>query len=77
MKFNVAAVNKALGSVGKICEAGHRVVFDDAHGSFIEELSAADGKPIPSSRQELRKDNGVYVLDVWVAPPKPGFTRPE
>ena len=68
MKFNIAKVNKALGSVGKICETGHRVVFDDINGSFIEELSA-QGTPMTGTRQPLRKEHGVYVLDTWVAPP--------
>ena len=84
MDFQVTNVTKALGSVSRMVKNGHRVVFDtDDWGencSFIE--SKATGKKL-----WLRERNGVYVLDVMVAPPgyqgevdssgKPkGFTRP-
>ena len=72
MTFQVAKVNKALGSVSKIVANGNRVIFDQ-RGSFIENTWTKD-------RIWLREDNGVYVLDMIVAPPengwKSGFTRP-
>ena len=58
----MADVGKALGSVSKIVSHNNRVVFDPA-GSYIESLD--DGSMLP-----LREDNGVYVLDTWVAPAK-------
>ena len=60
MTFQVADVKKALGSVSKIVHHTNRVVFDPA-GSYIESLD--DGSVLP-----LREDNGVCVLDAWVAP---------
>ena len=64
MRFAVANVIKPLGAVGEICQAGHKVVFDDLTpgGSHIE--SHTTGERVP-----MRKENGVYVMDVWVAPP--------
>ena len=72
MNFQVAkGVSKPLGSVSRICAAGHRVVFDD-EGSFIEHKTTGQ-------TTWLRQENGVYVLDAWLAPPtnddKSGFTR--
>ena len=60
MEFQVTDVNKALGSVSKMVRNGNRVVFD-AMGSYIENTQTAE-------RIWLREDNGVYVLDVLVAP---------
>ena len=68
-------VSKPLGSVSRICAAGHRVVFDD-DGSYIEHK-------VTGQTSWLRQENGVYVLDAWIAPPKQdqssggesGFTR--
>ena len=59
MTFQVAAVNKALGSVSKIVNNGNRVIFD-MDGSYIENKWSND-------RLWLREDNGVYVLDMLVA----------
>ena len=52
---------KALGSVSKIVANGNKVVFDES-GSFIENKRSRE-------RLWMREDNGVYVLDVYVAPP--------
>ena len=68
-------VSKPLGSVSRICAVGHRVVFDD-DGSYSEHKETGQVT-------WLRQENGVYVLDAWIAPPKqdssrgeaPGFTR--
>ena len=71
MTFQVAAVNKALGSVSKMVENGNKVVFA-RDGSYIENEWSQD-------RLWLREDNGVYVLDMLVAPPdnppESGFGR--
>eukprot|EP00973_Karenia_brevis_P052565 7302161-Karenia_brevis.AAC.1 len=60
MKFQVADVTKPLASVTRICQAGHRVVFD-SNGSFIEDKQSGH-------REWLREVNGQYVLDAWVMP---------
>lgn len=62
MKFRLANVNKALASVDRICDAGNEVVFNHTGGSFIRNLATGEKTPIVRKR-------GVYVLDVWVAPP--------
>ena len=61
MPFQVTDVTKALGSVSKIVANGNKVVFDES-GSFIENKR-------PRERLWMREKNGVYVLDVYVAPP--------
>ncbi len=60
--FQVTGVNKALASVSRICDKGHRVVFDSGQ-SFIQNKMTGDVLP-------LRRKNGVWVLEVW-APKKP------
>ena len=62
MEFTVCDVNKALGSVSKICANGNRVVFETGAGnSYIENLCTQE-------RVLLRESNGVFVLDVAIAP---------
>ena len=58
MRFQICDVTKTLASVSKICEKGHRVIFDDEAGSCIQHKST--GRVIP-----LEKKNGVYVLRAW------------
>ena len=67
MTFQVTGVNKALGSVSKMVKNGNKIVFDAA-GSYVENI-------VTKERLWLREDNGVYVLDVLVAPP--GWTNDE
>ena len=61
-------------------DSGNRVVFDTDDGgydiSYIENKKTRD-------KVWLRRENGVYVLDMMVAPPnfdggtqQPGFIRP-
>ena len=74
MTFQVADVNKALGSAAKIVNNGSRIVMDlDDQGndySYIESRKTGE-------RLWMRQRNGVYVLDLLVGPPpKEGFTRP-
>ena len=59
--FQVANVNKALGSVSKMVRNGNRVVFDTS-GSFIENMMTKD-------IQWQRERDGVYVVDTMIAPP--------
>ena len=59
MDFQVAAVNKALGSVAELVDAGQKVVFDKP-GAYIEN---ADGR-----RTRLRRQNGMWYLDCWELP---------
>ena len=61
MKFQVTQVHKTLGSVSKMVRNGNKIVFDQ-DGSYIENRRTGD-------RLWLREDNGVFVLDVLVAPP--------
>ena len=61
MTMKAAPVAKPLGSVKRICSAGHRVVFDDA-GSYI--ISKLTGEV-----NWLREEDGNYMLDAWVPPP--------
>eukprot|EP00973_Karenia_brevis_P081587 11310181-Karenia_brevis.AAC.1 len=60
MRYQVADVTKPLASVARICQAGHKVVFD-SEGSYIEDKT--DGR-----REWLREHNGTYVMDTWVMP---------
>ena len=62
MRFQAAPVERPLGSVMRICAAGHRVVFDAEEGSYI--LNKTTGEI-----NWLREDNGNYVMDTWVLPP--------
>ena len=57
--MQVAQVNKVLASVGKMCGAGNRVVFDDEEGSYIEDKQSGEITP-------LHKRNGVYVMDMRI-----------
>ena len=59
---------KYLAFVSRICQAGHRVVFDEvADGSYIEDKKTG-------YRTWLRQENGVYYLDLWVKT-SPVFVR--
>ena len=61
MTFQAAPVAKPLGSVKRICQAGHYVIFDE-DGSYI--VNKATGES-----NWLMEQNGNYMLDVWVPPP--------
>jgi hypothetical protein len=58
MKFQVAGVTKALGSVKKICEAGNRVVFEDGN-SYIEDKKSG-------TRTKIKEENGRYVMELFI-----------
>ena len=59
--FQVANVNKARGSVSMMVRNGNRVVFHTS-GSYIE-------NKMTKEIRWLRERNGVYVVDMMVAPP--------
>ena len=61
MTFQVATVAKPVGFVQRICAAGRKVVFD-SEGSYIVNKQTGE-------LNWLRKDNGNFMLDVWVPPP--------
>ena len=61
MTFTAAPVAKPLGSVKRICQAGHIVVFDE-DGSYIYNNHTGEVNV-------LREEMGNYIMDVWVAPP--------
>ena len=62
MKFQAAPVSRALGSVMRMCQSGHRCVFDE-DGSYIV-------NKITGEINWLREENGNFMLDVWVVPPE-------
>ena len=66
MTFQVAKVNKALGSVSEMVDSRHKVVFDS--DDFGRDISYIENK---ATREKiwLRRENGIYVLDTLVAPP--------
>ena len=67
MTFQVARVKKALGSVSQMVKNGNKLVFD-------QDSSGKDTSYIQNKRTNekiwLRQENGVYVLDLMVAPPQ-------
>ena len=74
MTFQACEVTKPLGSVQRMIEQGHAIVFapPERGGSFILNLHTWAVEP-------LREDDGNFVLDTWVPPPsvaaKAGFVR--
>ena len=65
MTFQVARVKKALGSVSQMVKNGTKLVVE-------QESSGKDTSYIQNKRTNektrLRQENGVYVLDLMVAP---------
>ena len=61
MTFQVAKVNKALGSVHRMVKAGNRVVFE-LEGSYVQNTTT-------ENKLWLEETDGVYVLPLVVAPP--------
>ena len=64
VKFQVTKVDRPLLAVSKIVEAGHHVVFTNKGGSIVH---GSTGR-----KTAFTKNNGVYILDVWV----PAFNGP-
>ena len=65
MNITAAPVVKPLMSVKQLCAMGHIVLFDD-DGSFI--LNKVTGE-----LNQLREENGNYMMDCWVPPTETGF----
>ena len=64
MTFQVARVKKALGSVSQIVKNRNKLFFDqDSSGKYIQNKRT-------NEKIWLRQENGVYVLDLMVAPPQ-------
>ena len=67
MTFQVAKVSKALGSVSQIIAKGNKMVFQkDSQGNDCSYIEHVDSGEV----MWLRERDGVYVLDVLVAPPE-------
>ena len=66
-RAQVTDVRRPLMSVSRICDGGHRVVFE-ASGGYIESLENGD-------RIAIRRDHNVYRLRVDI-PGEEGFVRP-
>ena len=66
MTFQVAQVDKALGSVSQMVRNNKRLVFDaDEAGKDISYIQ----NKITMEKMPLRVENGVYVIDLMVGPP--------
>lgn len=59
MRFQVTPINPPLVSVSKLATAGDEVVVGLHHESIMH--------PSAALVTHMRKDNGVYVLNMWVA----------
>ena len=58
MVFNVADVNKPLAAAAKVVDAGNKVVLHpNPEETYIENIETKE-------RMKVRKDKGVYVIDV-------------
>ena len=78
MTLQAAPVDRPLGSVKRMCQAGHRIVFD-SDGSYVLNKTTKEVN-------WLREENGNYMLDMWVilaswlqqgtSHMTKGFTRP-
>ena len=60
MTPQAAPVDRLLGSVKRMCQAGHKVVFD-IDGSYVLNKTTKEVK-------WLREENGNVMLDMWVIP---------
>ena len=66
-QYQVAEVNRALLSVGKICDNNKRVIFGKNGGAI---LCLKTGRTTSFLRQ-----NGVYLLNMWVKKGDSSFMR--
>ena len=60
MTFQAAPVSRALGSVKRMNETGHVVVFDGSN-SYIQNKTTGE-------INWLREENGNYLMDLWIMP---------
>ncbi len=64
--FQVAEVNRPLMSIGRICDQGHRVMFDSDRAEVICKRT---GKVVMVFK---RKNGGLYTADLVLKAPKRG-----
>ena len=64
MSVTAVPVLKPLMSVKQLYTSGHAVIFDE--GSYIVNKETGE-------INELREENGNYMLDCWVPPNESGF----
>ena len=62
--FQIADVNRPLMSIGKICDSGHRVVFESGKAEVI---SKRTGKVVMTF---VRKNKGLYTAELILRTPK-------
>ena len=67
VRMQVTDVRKSLMSVGKVCDEGHRVIFEKTQG-YIEHI-------LTGERTMFERRGGVYVLEVAVEQPAEDFSR--
>ena len=60
MTLQAAPVDRPLGSVKRLCQAGHKVVFH-GDGSYVFNKTTKEAN-------WLREENGNFMLDMWVVP---------
>ena len=60
IKMQVTDVRKSLMSVSRVCDEGHRVVFEAA-GGYIEHSVTGESTC-------FEREGGVYILDVEIVP---------
>jgi len=65
--FQVAKVTRPLMSIARICDRGHRVVFEKSHASVLN----AQGQEIC----RFARRGNLYMIDVKLKAPGPGFAR--
>ena len=61
MVMKAFLVTKPLGSVKKICQEGHTVVFDDEESFMNKNIGEV---------KWLGEEDGNYMLDAWVPIPQ-------
>ena len=60
MTFQATPVSRALGSVKRMNETGHVVVFD-GQNTYIQ-------NKVTGEVNWLREENGNYLMDLWIMP---------
>ena len=67
--FQIAAVTRPLMSVGKICDSGMEILFNDQRAVVRDK---SDGTELCVFE---RKPGGLYIGKFRLKAPSPGFTR--
>ena len=65
--FQVAKVTRPLMSIARICDRGHRVIFEKSHASVLNE----QGQEVC----RFARRGNLYMIDVKLKAPSAGFTR--